>query len=489
MNKGFIMALRDRMGEIDASIWIESAWRPQLQREGDESFMERFCQVYGTTPRQLKKVNQVRLYLRVITIADLAHPSGKYIADGMLTGNWQGGSDLKWPNQPCPPKSWWALFQKYLRLTFCTRTQPNQPAERGIDLGKHLGSRFEVPMHTWFGCYKSKEGLIYREGKGDQLQLFKSIGSGFYSYDKEIDKLPLSTFPISARGVAQKLWSHKKYTATPPDMGKPSSGEPKPGNVVHDTLSHLSPRLQVGCSDGSSYLEDEVSGAAWMVTDGTPDHMMQAVFLMTNVNDASSTCNTRTCDPTSYDNGATTRKASKVATQNPAADLVLAIHQVKQQLGFPVKCKHVYGHQDDKKKREQIKKKKEQQRKKAKRQFGDPGPKNFDGLLHDMELKFGLDKAEKDEEERRRTNEETLEQASDDEEGTKDKALMNQACDLLAGETTAAILDEGRPPEAPLLELPYEGSKAMLKIGGKWILTKYKETIQRAHQREVMKKY
>ena len=30
----------------------------------------------------------------------------------------------------------------------------------------------------------------------------------------------------------------------------------------------------------------------------------------------------------------------------PDADLVLAIHALKVQLGFPTECKHVYGHQD-----------------------------------------------------------------------------------------------------------------------------------------------
>ena len=52
-----------------------------LQREKDESLMERFVRIPGITVGQLEKVNAVHLYLRVITIADLAHESGQYIAD------------------------------------------------------------------------------------------------------------------------------------------------------------------------------------------------------------------------------------------------------------------------------------------------------------------------------------------------------------------------------------------------------------------------
>ncbi len=40
----------------------------------------------------IKRANPVRLYLRVITVADLADPSGAFILDGMLQGDWQAGA-------------------------------------------------------------------------------------------------------------------------------------------------------------------------------------------------------------------------------------------------------------------------------------------------------------------------------------------------------------------------------------------------------------
>ena len=79
------------MGEIKENMWIEKTWAPQFQQENDGAIMERFSGIRGATPGELKKVNAVRLYIRVITIADLTHPSGGYISDGMLTGDWQAG--------------------------------------------------------------------------------------------------------------------------------------------------------------------------------------------------------------------------------------------------------------------------------------------------------------------------------------------------------------------------------------------------------------
>ena len=46
---------------------------------------------------QLKQANTVWLYLRVVTITDLSNTKGTFIPNGMLNGDWQAGSNLKWP--------------------------------------------------------------------------------------------------------------------------------------------------------------------------------------------------------------------------------------------------------------------------------------------------------------------------------------------------------------------------------------------------------
>ena len=89
VDQGLLALLRGRMAEIKANMWIEKAWAPKLHRENDGAIMERFVGIRGATQGEVEKVNAVRLYLRVITIADLTHPSGGYIPDSMLTGDWQ----------------------------------------------------------------------------------------------------------------------------------------------------------------------------------------------------------------------------------------------------------------------------------------------------------------------------------------------------------------------------------------------------------------
>ena len=73
--------------------------------------------------------------------------------------------------------------------------------------------------------------------------------------------------------------------------------------------------------------------------------------------------------------------------------------------------------------------------------------------------------------------------------GLTDEAQMNIICDEVAGDTTKAMLEGGVPPEVIVLEPPYEGSKAMLRAGGRWVTSKYKQEIYRAHRLDPMKQY
>ena len=50
--------------------------------------MAEFIAIPSVTANTLKWwANMVRLYLRVITIADMSDPTGKFILDGMLQGD------------------------------------------------------------------------------------------------------------------------------------------------------------------------------------------------------------------------------------------------------------------------------------------------------------------------------------------------------------------------------------------------------------------
>jgi hypothetical protein len=107
---GFLQSLCHQLHKMQASLWVENAWTPSLQQVGDESLMAWFSTIPGIKLAHLRQANTVQLYLQVITIADLCNPTGLYIPHGMLNGNWHASSDLLWPQQPQPPRSYFWVF-------------------------------------------------------------------------------------------------------------------------------------------------------------------------------------------------------------------------------------------------------------------------------------------------------------------------------------------------------------------------------------------
>ncbi len=63
LEPSYIVDLQGRLAEMGASVWIESAWTPHLQREGDASVMDCFSLIDGITCAKLCRANAVRLYL------------------------------------------------------------------------------------------------------------------------------------------------------------------------------------------------------------------------------------------------------------------------------------------------------------------------------------------------------------------------------------------------------------------------------------------
>ena len=543
INRGLLTAMHARMRDMDATLWIEEAWVPSLQRVGDASLMERFTGIAGITPRELDKVNQVQLYLRVITIADLANPSGEYIPDDTLTGEWQAGSDLLWPTQPRPRKQWWALFRKCLRLTFCTRSPAYQRASYSMELDRPLGEWLATPRPTWWPCYKTESDIIFRDEETNELQAFKGDALGFYTFKEVVEQVPLTSHPIICQLVGDKYWTRKKYRGQEVAAQEPAP----PGHVTHDNLGQVDGSKLVVGSDGSVHLVQQTAAAAWLIAKG-PDQHLAACFLLSDVNSVTSyrselegifrslkhmeSLNMAPSEVKQWCDNELSVKSSRDAPNRPAsmlhadADLVLTIHSLKDKLQYPIDCRHVYGHQDAKKAKDKESKDKRSNSKSPLDKMRDrldqcqpSQPSSIDGkrprkeeqskTQHNYEILLDVERQETakppafDEETGRvfgLTSRFDLVPDEDDckseerddpkkKKPLKQNALINIACDEIASGTTAAVLDGGKEPSQKILQLPYQGSKAMLRIGKTWITSRLKSEIYKAHRSGPMREY
>jgi hypothetical protein len=208
VGRSMILSLWRQMAGINASLWIEKIWRHPCQHEHNEFIMDCFICIPRITQAQLKQANEVRIYLRVLTIADLVDPSGRFIPDGNLSGDWQGGSDIHWPHQTKPPPTHWATFQRCMRQTFCKTTSAHQPTHYGMDLDNCLGKWLPVTRHSWFDVYISPTDIFWRI-ENDIHQLRKSSVPGIYTLGSTVPTLPTNSHPIGFQNLGEAIWTHR----------------------------------------------------------------------------------------------------------------------------------------------------------------------------------------------------------------------------------------------------------------------------------------
>ena len=367
LEPSYIIDLRRRLAEMGASIWIEDAWVPCLQREGDSSLMDCFSQIRGITRAKLRRANAVRLYIRVFSVADIADIPGTHIRDGMLQGDWQAGSDLLWPYQPKPPKVFWACFRWCLRQTICRGELPNQPAHYSMRLDKPLGRWLPVTRNTWYTAYRSPTTLYWRRLNDETLHILTpSATSGFYHVTGTTSTLPIDSHPIVFQQVGESIWTRSPFRPG----STPTDGIHPPGHMVENTLCHPTRDVITLGSDGSVHLAQQVAACAWMIHD-TDLNFAKACFLLSDISSMSSYRSElegifRSLKHVEYlnltpseihqfcDNEAAVDQCSHPPWKPGAmlqadADVLLAIHAIRrsfQTKGTTITCRHIYAHQD-----------------------------------------------------------------------------------------------------------------------------------------------
>ena len=501
-NNSFILDLRRRLSEIDASLWIERAWTPSLQREGDSSIMERISSLSGMTLRKLYRVNACRLYMRVITISDLVNESGTHIPDNMLEGEWQAGSDLLWPRQESPPKPWWALFRQCLRRGYATSTNPHQPSSYSMKLDYPLGRWRDVPRSTWYSHYYDGTSVYTRDIDGVIHRLSRTRVSGFYAKTSTVDEIPLAAHPIVARQVGEKVWTQRPHNI----QRQGSAPPPPPGHVVENTLCDPSDTLIIG-SDGSVHLREQVSTAAWVIRQSDTQQFKAVVFLE-NISSVSShraelegifrlmkhiealemtteqiAEMIQSCDNEKAVAGSNVPPATPSQMMLADSDVVMAIHHLRTSLPELRQCRHVYGHQNERTRNTRSSVLKRivldcDAEKRARRAKRTTNPAKPDEGVSPSVTPPSPDNGVVNPYIKRPPKALSLE------------AQVNVECDALATETSAAILAGGTSDGLPkVLQPPYPGSKAMLRIGDKWITSRFSSHIYKARRLPIMRQY
>ena len=485
----YIISLRQRLSEIDASLWIEKSWTPALQREHDFSIMEGFLRITGITRATLEKANAVRLYLRVLTIADISDVNGTFIPAGQLDGNWQSGSDLKWPHQPKPPKTFWTTFRTCIRLAFCSKTPTHQRAGHSMFLDRPLGRWLPVPRNTWFDAYRSNDAIYWRQHDDENLSIMKETTTpGIYTQVGITTTPPLDSYPVQRLQPDDDMW---------PDMNHENlrrqitTSTRCAGNIHTNTLDiHSDNPLYFG-SDGSTHLQHGIATCAWVLHQDE-EHVLKASYLIGNISSLSSYRSElegmyrglkqiesssikpqlikQWCDNEAAVNKYNQRWIGPGDMLAPDMDVILAIHHTKRIIEekSAIICRHIYGHQDTK----------------HREQHTDDQETVTESLDQDSST---VSTNEIDEE----LTPTPVAATKTDKPRSNLPVQLNVECDRLA--TTAAQNRETDTSETPtdqyFITPPYAGSKALLRIRGRWITSHQKQHVHHARWEPAVRIY
>jgi hypothetical protein len=129
---------------IHGTIHLERAWKLELQHANDVSLMDYFMtHLPPLPPKTLKRLNACRIFLQVITLADLTDGSGTHILPGSLQGARHNDrrSSYTWPHQIRPSSKAWRTWRKKICTQFCTTSASNR-LQRPLGIWQHNG-----PLH------------------------------------------------------------------------------------------------------------------------------------------------------------------------------------------------------------------------------------------------------------------------------------------------------------------------------------------------------
>ena len=106
-----------------------------------------FSQLPNTTTGQLEILNYVHMFLRVITIAEMATERGYIVPSHRLNGKWCATSNLQWPDIPPPPTSAFNLFRNKIHQAYAGHSSSGRRCQNAVMLKTHLGPWLYTPQH------------------------------------------------------------------------------------------------------------------------------------------------------------------------------------------------------------------------------------------------------------------------------------------------------------------------------------------------------
>ena len=373
------------MSKMEIS-WQDNTPVIPLRRENDVLLMEHILTNDRLTATEIKKANQCRIYLQVMSLADITTGNGRNICSWATIGKRnlsQARTEYEWPLWGTPSKSDWRAWRKSIRHTFCTR--------RNFHLDTSLGNwTIQVPSQwQWFvNCFsdnlfhKDSTGswttykLLGRRTRQNRFRTTPSLGehlpplgtmapttiqeySTYYQAQGTSAVSPISQLqPL----VQDNYLKWLQYTAT--------ESTTSTDQLITDIIQGKA----IAVSDGSFDPITKTGAAAWIITSkhssqwirGTSispgsttiqnPYRSEILGILAILHQINQLCRIHqitngsiimACDGISALRQATRRDIDKISCRNKQSDLLSACTKILLSIPITIQPQHVKGHQDD----------------------------------------------------------------------------------------------------------------------------------------------
>ena len=126
-------------------------------RQNDTNLMDKFFSIIKNQ-EDLKRLNIVRQYLKVIYLSDITNVLGTHIDYEYFT-NQVHDSTLKWPQLTYPPQISWNIWRQTIIKTFCSHKDTTK-LKSEFQLGKWIKPTSSLQKKWSFG-YSNTTSSIY----------------------------------------------------------------------------------------------------------------------------------------------------------------------------------------------------------------------------------------------------------------------------------------------------------------------------------------
>ncbi len=125
---GWMSSLRQFLHTTGSQIILDQPWKLPSRRQHDRYLMDDISQI-GLSIRELQRIQNIRLYLRVSTLSEICNQAGTHVLSQYMNAPElsnpfhktypHSGSTLKWPTQTLPGPSAWKVWHKTVTIRYC----------------------------------------------------------------------------------------------------------------------------------------------------------------------------------------------------------------------------------------------------------------------------------------------------------------------------------------------------------------------------------